>query len=217
MYYFGVHNENTGGITVQRNTSTGDLGLDEDHANANSDLSGTSWDAAYRAGYTLVGTISYIYLPSKPLTPAVTAGRKQVTVTWTAPTDDGDSAVTKYLVYYKKTADSTWNEIDTGSTALSKVITGLDNNTSYDVRVAAWNAASDVITDSVSGLPGVSSEYSDTVSATTAPGGPPVWASSTWTPSEVFVCATDNTWSGAIAAEVYVCTSADPEVWTIVS
>lgn len=204
LYYFGVHNENSGGITVQRNVSNDgvDLGVDEDHANPTSDLAGTTWTPAFRADYSLVGSIDYIYLPSKPTSPAATGGKKQITVTWSPPSSLGDSAITRYYVYYKKTVDSTWTTVNTGSTSLSYSISALEANTSYDVRVAAWNAASDVI--------GSTSAYSDTVTVLTSPGGPQIWTG-TWTGSEVKVRSDSSTWADA---EMFVCTSADPVVWT---
>jgi hypothetical protein len=217
-YYFGVHNENTGGMTVQRTTgASGNLAIDESHSNPGSDLSGTGWDPDFRTGTTLIGTITYIYLPSKPLTPsATTGGKNQTTISWTAPADDGDSAITSYGISYKKSSDAIWT-FGLSTTSLSYTLTGLDANTSYDVRVSAINAASDAIT--YNDTDPVTSDYSDTVTITTAPGGPPVWNGTSWRASEVFVCTSNGTWTGAAAASVFVCTNATPGsvVWTPIS
>jgi hypothetical protein len=216
-YYFGVHNENSGGITVERETNglgSQNVGLDESHANPNSALDG--FNSAFRTSTSMIGSIGYIHLPSKPLTPSATSGgKKQITVSWTAPADDGDSAIDGYLLSWKKSSDSIWTS-GPSTTSLSYTITGLDANTTYNVRVAARNAASDVI--SYDNVNNVHSDYSDVVTATTAPGGPPVWSGTTWAASEAFVCTSDGTWTGAAAAELYVCTSTTPSVvWTPVS
>lgn len=205
-YAFGVHNESDGGMTVQRIATSGrTVYIDTSHGSYNADVDIND----SRGGYAVKAMYSYITLTSAPtlVSTGVVGGRKQVTVTWSAPASTGDSAVSKYLVYYKKSTDSTWTEIDTGSTALSRTITGLENNTTYNVRVAAWNGASDVID--------VSSEYSATYSATTLPGGPQVRSGlTTWAPSELFVCTSNGSWPSSANAEMFVCTGTSPTVWT---
>jgi hypothetical protein len=219
-YYFGLHNSGGGGMTVERtsNLSTGqNVAVDESHASPGADLSGTGWQPTFRTNTSMIGTYTYIHLPSKPLTPAATSGGKnRTTVSWTAPADDGDSAITGYLLSWKKSSDSVWTS-GPSTTSLSYTITGLEANTTYNVRVAATNAAAAAITyDNVNN---VHSDYSDVVNATTAPGGPPVWTGTSWAPSETFVCTSNGTWTGAAAASVFVCTNATPGsvVWTPIS
>lgn len=213
-YYFGLHNSGDGGMTVERTSSlsTGqNVAVDESHANPGSDLSGTGWNSAFRTNTSMIGTYTYIFLPSQPLNPvAASNGKNQIPFSWTAPTEDGDSAITGYIPSWKKSTDSTWTTGPTVTT-LSYTITNLLANTAYDVRVAAYNAAGDVI--------GTTSDYSTVVTATTAPGGPPVWTGTSWAASEAFVCTSNGTWTGAAAAEIYVCTNATPGsvVWTPVS
>ena len=79
--------------------------------------------------------------------PTVTRGNKQLTVAWQAQ-NNGGSAVTDYDVRYKTTSGGTWTELDdTGdnatSTATTATITGLTNDTSYDVQIRAGNSNGD--------------------------------------------------------------------------
>ena len=78
-------------------------------------------------------------VPGAPARPAAAAGDKSVTVTWTAPSSDGGSAITGYRItpFAGSTAQT---PIDTGSTSLSRTITGLTDGTAYTFTVAATNA-----------------------------------------------------------------------------
>ncbi len=76
--------------------------------------------------------------PDAPTITSATAGNGQITVAWTAPSFNGGSAVTGY----RATAyDSGLNVISTCTTsgALTCVITGLTNGTTYTVSVQAIN------------------------------------------------------------------------------
>ena len=65
-----------------------------------------------------------------------------ISVTFTAPADDGGSPVTDYLVEYKVSTDSSWSTFShtPSASTLSYVIRNLAHSTSYDVRVSAVNA-----------------------------------------------------------------------------
>jgi hypothetical protein len=82
--------------------------------------------------------------PVVPLAPTgliSTAGNAQVTLSWNAPTNDGGTAITDYLVQ-KTLAVGTPNwlpVVHTPSTATNRVVTGLTNGTAYKFRVAAVN------------------------------------------------------------------------------
>ncbi len=80
--------------------------------------------------------------PSAMNAPTLTTGDNNLTATWTAPDDDGGSAITAYHVQYSSDGESTWTAVtDTISgTAISHPITGLVSGTSYDVQVRAVNA-----------------------------------------------------------------------------
>ena len=85
--------------------------------------------------------------PAKPSTPTVTTGDQQLTVTWTAPSDNG-STITGYTVQYCTstddcTNDDNWYDSGHSDTTTSVDISGLTNGTSYKVRVRATNSVGD--------------------------------------------------------------------------
>ncbi|MFZ4638758.1 MAG: fibronectin type III domain-containing protein, partial [Pirellulales bacterium] len=78
--------------------------------------------------------------PAAPAAPTVIAGDRQVTLSWTAPADNG-SAITGYSIEYSVDGGAsqvTWNP--SPATATSATETGLVNGTSYIFRVVASNA-----------------------------------------------------------------------------
>ena len=80
-------------------------------------------------------------LPAKPATPSLATGGQRLFVTWEAPDGQG-SDLTGFKIQYKLNSAQTWTEhtfTSTGST-LSATITGLTNNSNYDVQVAATNS-----------------------------------------------------------------------------
>ena len=81
-------------------------------------------------------------LPAAPTIGSATAGNTQVTLNWTAPTANGGTAVTGYQIQQSTNGGTSWTTAvaDTGSTAVTRVVTGLTNGTSYVFRVAATNA-----------------------------------------------------------------------------
>ena len=48
-------------------------------------------------------------VPTRPLSPSVTPGNNQATLSWNAPSSNGDSAITHYLVYNKPTSSSNFS------------------------------------------------------------------------------------------------------------
>ena len=80
--------------------------------------------------------------PGAPATPTVSsASVSSVTVTWAAPANAGPP-ITDYDYRYRvKTPQGSWTEVtNTTSTALSATITGLAEDTEYEVQVRATNA-----------------------------------------------------------------------------
>ena len=66
----------------------------------------------------------------------------QVRLTWAAPSSDGGSAVTDYVIEQSLTGTSGWTVVNDGvSTVASFTVTGLTNGTRYYFRVSALNAA----------------------------------------------------------------------------
>ena len=83
--------------------------------------------------------------PLKPTIDDLHAHPTTIRVTWTAPDDDGGSAITGYKVQWRRDGRS-FSETErvqrvTGKTTYT--ITGLSNRTNYDVRVTAYNANGD--------------------------------------------------------------------------
>ena len=85
--------------------------------------------------------------PAKPDAPSLTAGDGSLTVTWTAPSDNG-SAITGYKVARCTstddcTDDGNWTEDSPDSVITTHTLTGLTNGTAYKVRVRATNDVDD--------------------------------------------------------------------------
>ena len=79
-------------------------------------------------------------LPSAPTNVIGTAGEAQVTLTWTAPSSNGGSTLTDYLIQYSSDAGLSWSTFShTPSIATTAIVTGLDVGPGYIFRVAAVN------------------------------------------------------------------------------
>ncbi len=78
--------------------------------------------------------------PPAMTAPTLTAGTRQLTVTWTAPTPNG-SAITDYDVQYRKSGATGWSEWAHTGTAVTATITGLEGAATYEARVRAKSAA----------------------------------------------------------------------------
>ncbi len=71
--------------------------------------------------------------------PTLTVGNTQLSVAWSAPVDNGGSAITRYQLQYR-TGGGAWMPITSGiGTSTSHTITGLTNGDSYHVQVRAVN------------------------------------------------------------------------------
>lgn len=84
-------------------------------------------------------------LPSAPRTLKAVRGDRAATVTWTAPSSNGGSAITGYGVEYRAKDARTgtwgaWTVRTTSASTLKLALTGLVNGTTYQVRVAARSA-----------------------------------------------------------------------------
>ena len=89
---------------------------------------------------------TFTTLVTKPGAPAitdVTHGDGTLTVTWTAPEDDGGATIDKYVVRWKPTTASNFaaSDQDDATTGLTHTIQNLQNGTVYDVEVMAHNSA----------------------------------------------------------------------------
>jgi hypothetical protein len=65
-------------------------------------------------------------------------GDKQVSLSWTAPTNAGTAAITDYVIEYSSVGGST-TTVSVGRDATNYVFAGLNNGTSYVFKVAAVN------------------------------------------------------------------------------
>lgn len=78
--------------------------------------------------------------PGVPTGVSAVASSGQATVSWTAPSSTGSSAITDYVIEYSSNSGSSWTTFSDGvSTATSATVTGLTNGTAYTFRVAAKN------------------------------------------------------------------------------
>ena len=115
-------------------------------------------------------------VPGAPTNVTATAGNAQATVAWTAPSTNGGSAITSYVVtpYIGTTAQATTTA---GGSATSVVVTGLTNGTTYTFTVAALNSVgAGAATTSAAATPTGPPAAPTSVSATAAPGA----ATVTW-------------------------------------
>ena len=125
-------------------------------------------DGNYESG-SLVYRATYSTLPIAPVIGTATqvGVTNSITVTWTAPTDNGGQAVSGYRIQ-RSTDNATWSTIvsNTGSTVASYTDSSLTYGTTYYYRVAAHNLVSTTAGSTYSGA------YSGSVSRALAnPGG----------------------------------------------
>lgn len=80
-------------------------------------------------------------VPGAPTALVATKGNTQVSLSWTAPTVTGGSAISDYSVQFSTDNGVSWTTfIHDPSTTTAIVVTGLTNGKSYVFRVAAVNA-----------------------------------------------------------------------------
>ena len=60
-------------------------------------------------------------------------------VSWTAPSNDGGSAISDYVVEYRPSTSTTWTAVGSVSAATTETITGLTSGLTYVIRVSAVN------------------------------------------------------------------------------
>ena len=102
-------------------------------------------------------------VPGAPTGLTAESGDQSATLTWGPPADDGGTAIVRYELRYRETGGSygSWRTVSGGASARSATVRNLDNGTSYEFQVRAFN--------------GISPGHAATASATlaeSAPGAP---------------------------------------------
>ena len=86
--------------------------------------------------------------PSAPSITSTTATQTTLTVNFTAPTDNGGSAITNYS--YSTDNGTTWTALNPASTTSPIVISGLTDSTTYQVKIRANNGLDGTASTAVS-------------------------------------------------------------------
>src|SRR2546422_824320 len=86
---------------------------------------------------------TFAVAPSPPTGLAASASSSsQISLSWTAPTDNGGSAITGYKIEKSTDGGTTWSTLvaNTGNTATTYSDTGLTHTTTYTYKVSAINS-----------------------------------------------------------------------------
>ena len=172
-----------------------------------SNVGGSSGDMAALAAVNL-GTDTIMNVATEPTAPRSVvgvAGNTQASVSWGAPTSDGGSDITDYIVEYQQDGAATWSVFADGtSNTASATVTGLTNARAYQFRVSALNAVNTSATSgaSVAVTPDTTTTTSTTTTTTTttttvpsggSSGATPSAASTTTLPTSTTLMATTTT------------------------
>ena len=124
-------------------------------------LDGGDYDGG-RNLYPVTVTIPIEGAPSAPRSLTAEGGDQRVTLSWSAPSNDGGSAIVRYE-YRHRDVDGNWSGWTRagGASVTSYTVRGLDNGTSYEFEVRAVNGVA----------PGQPATVSETL-AESAPGAP---------------------------------------------
>lgn len=132
-------------------------------------------DAILNSNTSLVGNYDTFYVPTAPASITVTAGNAQVTVGWSAPSDNGGKSISGYMLERATNAGFT-----TGLTTISNAIsssatsytdTTAVNGTTYYYRIGAKNAVTASVSTTTTSVKTASGSVTPAASGT-VPGNP---------------------------------------------
>ncbi len=117
-------------------------------------------------------TITSPSVPSAPLSLSSVVGNTQISLSWSAPSNDGNSPITDYTIQYSSDSGSNWITFNDGtSTSASATVTGLTNGQAYLFRVYAVNSvgsssSSNILSASLPSVPSAPLSLSSVVGNT---------------------------------------------------
>ena len=131
---------------------------------------GTSNSSSYflYAGFLPIFSFGLVTtVPDAPTGLSATSGDQQVSLSWTAPSDDGGADITDYIIEYSSDGGTIWTIFSDGtSTTTSDIVTGLTNSQEYQFRVSAVNSAgTGAVSDTVTATPSSSADTTTTTSS----------------------------------------------------
>ena len=92
--------------------------------------------------YSSASSSVLVGAPGAPTSVVGTTGDAQVVLVWSAPSSNGGSSITDYVVQYSSNSGTSWSTFADGtSTSTTATVTGLTNGSSYVFKVAAVNSA----------------------------------------------------------------------------
>ena len=89
----------------------------------------------------VITTINLVDTPSTPTHVMAKPGDTTAIISWQAPIVSGGQNITGYLLQYQAVGASSWTTINVAAAATSHTITGLTNDQTYRVRLAAKTTA----------------------------------------------------------------------------
>ena len=127
--------------------------------------------------YTDSVTATPATVPGAATSLSASRSSTSASLSWSAPSSNGGSAITDYTVEYKLSAGASWTSFSDGvRTTTGATVTGLDSGASYDFRISAVNAIGQ-------------GAYTSTANLTAEAGNEQVvltWTQPTFTGGEVF-------------------------------
>jgi hypothetical protein len=137
-YRFGVWS--TGDIRVQTSANSSFSVYADTSIGSNDNWSTGNSTHSFGSNFSLVGSFEYAVRPTAPSISSTSSSTSSVTVNWSAPSNNGDSTVTDYLIYHKPSFSGSWTIEFASGSARSYTVSGLSSSTTYDIRVSAANA-----------------------------------------------------------------------------